>query len=173
MSTSPSISPLQFATKEEEESTPRRLLIFDINHVLMKKGTLHVRPFVQDFFAELDGDDHYTVAIWTATQMEKTEKSIDILFTPHQHNNLLFVWTHDSCTKLLDFQTTRSLAKVWTTFPQYGPDNTTVFVNDRKKVEDEYESCVWPIPSFEGPRKGKNDQIFATLKSELDRMSIE
>lgn len=151
----------------------RCLLIFDINHVLMKKGSMHIRPFVQTFFADVfDDKSSYQVAIWSAMQAGKTRDSVIALFDEKQQKELLFVWTHEECQKLPDFQTTRSAAKVWKRFTEYGPDNTLFFVNDAKKVEDAYQSCVYAIPSFEGPRKGKNDQVFATLKSELDRMKF-
>ncbi len=134
---------------------------------------MHVRPFVQSFFADVLADESaYQVAIWSAMQAGKTRDSVMALFNEEQQEKLLFVWTHEECEKLRDFQTTRSAAKVWKKFPQYGPDNTLFFVNDAKKVEDACQSSVYAIPSFEGPRKGKNDQVFATLKSEIDQMKF-
>ncbi len=134
---------------------------------------MHIRPFVQAFFADVFDDEcDYQVAIWSATQSVRTRDSIMALFNEEQQKKLLFVWTHEECEKLRDYQTTRSAARVWKQFSEYGPNNTLFFVNDAKKVEDAYQSCVWQVASFEGPRKGKNDRVFASLKSELDRMKF-
>lgn len=149
----------------------RHLLVFDINHIFVKKGTESVRPYAKEFWTELLNDtDNYAVAIWASSQSTKVDCLLNKILTENQRQQLLFVWDHAQCKQLSDFQITRDLSHIWQQFPEFNAATTTIFVNDAKKVMDEYAECVGLIPSYEGPRKAKGDQVLLSFKDQIDTL---
>ncbi len=147
----------------------RQLIIFDLNHVLVKKGTESLRPHVKETLsALLEEPEDYAVGIWASCQKEKVDRLLEKIITIEQQQQLLFTWSNIQCTQLPDFQTTRDLCNVWAEFPEFNDGNTTICVNDAKKVMDQYVKCVKIIPSYEGPRKAKGDTVLLHLKEQLD-----
>lgn len=147
----------------------RQLLIFDINHVLVKKGTQSIRPYARETLSTLlEDQEHYAVAIWASSQKGKVDSLLDMMLSDEQQQQLMFRWDYDQCVHLPNFEVTRDLSHVWTQFPDYNETNTSIYVNDAKKVMDPYVACVKIVESYGGPRKAKGDTVLMNLKQQLD-----
>lgn len=123
---------------------PKRLLIFDLNKVLINrnKGCVDYipRPHVQQFLQDMS--ERYTLAVWSSMKRNSAVKVLNELFTIPQVD-LLFAWFQNRCVVIkheteLDpqeqtgdplFDTIKptfykKLSQVWLQYPQFNESNT-------------------------------------------------
>lgn len=108
---------------------PKKLLIFDLNKVLLCKNkhkhtSFFLRPFVHDFI--LDMFQLFDVAVWTSGRTDTMNKAMNHIFG-HCKDKLVFYWTQNECTQMnlrYPYEFKKELSKVWEQFPQYNQHNT-------------------------------------------------
>lgn len=107
------------------DSLPKRLLICDLNGVLVLKkasAATYVRPSAGDFLRRMSR--YFTLGIWSSGK-RKTIKAILKKVLPQSDVPFLFVWTQEKCDHV-DGVFQKHLPKLWNTFPAYSARNTVM-----------------------------------------------
>ena len=113
---------------------PRKLLVFDINKVLLhrqaKTSFFKIRPYAYEFIAGMS--QRYTLAVWTSMTKKSAKPILADLF-PQQHIPLLFNWYQNRCHSIPNELIPdgkplflKELSKVWGEFAQFNESNTVL-----------------------------------------------
>lgn len=110
---------------------PRKLLVFDINKVLLHrqaKSTYYkVRPYAYQFIAGMS--ERFTIAVWTSMTKKSAKPILADLFPPN-HIPLLFNWYQNRCNPIPDIVPgakplfLKELTKVWAEYSHFNDSNT-------------------------------------------------
>lgn len=111
---------------------PRKLLVFDINKVLLhrqaKSSYFKIRPHAYAFIAGMS--ERYTLAVWTSMTRKSAKPILAELF-PQQHIPLLFNWYQNRCNSIPNEANPegkplflKELSQVWKEFPHFNESNT-------------------------------------------------
>ena len=145
----------------------KSLVILDLNEVLLDrlyvddpkakpdcdhfvgKFAVWLRPGARDFLDHIL-KDHY-VAVWSSAKAYNVDQMLDVLFTPNQRRELLFVWAQEECTAHATPVDSKhkgrpvflkDLRKVWESRPEFDETNTFLIDNSIEKCEENPEKCV-------------------------------
>lgn len=122
------------------ELATRKLLIFDLNHVLLDRkpftSQFTLRPHVAAFLLEMSR--HFTLAVWSS--MKKSTNSRELVKHVFQANHpdpamrvpYLFSWFQNRCHPIYHADGTKptflkNLCNVWREYPEYSAENTVRF----------------------------------------------
>ena len=111
---------------------PRKLIIFDINKVLLfrqaKTSRYIIRPHAHEFIASMS--ERYTIAVWTSMTKRFAVPILAELFPPDRKPILLFRWYQNRCrtiecaNKLDKPLFLKELSKVWGEHRGFNQSNT-------------------------------------------------
>lgn len=112
-------------------NVPRKLIIFDINKVLLyrqaKSSKYIIRPYAHEFIAGMS--ERFTIAVWTSMTKRFAKPIIAELFPPDRAP-LLFYWNQTMCRAIpADNKKDKplflkELSKVWDHYRRFNESNT-------------------------------------------------
>lgn len=118
-------------------SATKKLLIFDLNHVLLDRTPLTsrftLRPHVHSFLLEMS--QYFTLAIWSSMKKSKHSKQLvrEVFrfedMEPSARVPILFAWFQNHCHAIYPTTETKpvflkNLSAVWKEYPQFSILNT-------------------------------------------------
>lgn len=132
-----SAQPSNDSKRPRVELATRKLLIFDLNHVLLDRkpftSQYTLRPHVASFLLEMSR--HFTLAVWSS--MKKSTNSRELVKTvfqtyhpdPAMRVPFLFSWFQNRCHPIHHTDGSKptflkNLRAVWREYPEYSAENT-------------------------------------------------
>jgi hypothetical protein len=114
---------------------PRKLIIFDINKVLLfrqaKSSKYTLRPHAREFIESMS--ERFTLAVWTSMTKRFAVQILADIF-PNEETPLLFHWYQNRCrtieaeNKVDKPLFLKELSKVWGEHSRYNDSNTVSYV---------------------------------------------
>jgi len=168
---------LDHLKKIKLEKSKRKLIIFDLNGVLLDreyrdpKGllpkieedvTLPLPTIIGNFAAWKRPDannklaklfENYDIAIWSSAKMFNVEPLVRFMFDLETRSKLKFVWSQENCTveKGEDPRKPlfiKDLSKMWKEFPEYDQTNTLLIDDSKEKCKLNPEACFLTVKTW-------------------------
>ena len=166
-------SPHTYIDRFLKQKVPLKLLVFDMNGVLVDrpgKGKVPVpRPGLELFLTNMF--QHFALAIWTSAVQKNAVECLKKTINSEIRENIFLFLTREHCTPHRTSQnpygTVKDLSIVWNNphkFGKWDEKNTLLFDDSPEKGVRHPENIV-VVPSFS--KKSSEDNFFSTLSDFL------